>query len=228
MLGEKYGEQVRTLQMGSVSLELCGGTHVSNTSEIGIFSIIGESSPGAGVRRIEAITSTIAVKRLQERSEMLKRIEHLTGVKSEQNVKKIESLLKEVKEQQKKLVRLSKEVGLAKSSDFFANTETLIRDIIFKCASAPEGIDLKELSDRFTNKYKKGILVLYAIKGKKATVLLRSGKELMIDCPRILNAALRPLEGRGGGRKDMAQGSGDADKIHLLEKSLKKILLQSL
>ena len=223
LFGEKYGDRVRTLQMGDVSLELCGGTHVSNTSEIGLFSIIEESSPGSGMRRIEAVTSTLALNRLQERSEILANIERLTGLKSEETVEKIASLLEEVREQKKYLTRLSKEAGLAKLANFFENTEILNKGIVFKYARAPEGIDLKELSDRFVNKHKKSILLLYGIKGKKATVLLRSGKGLL-DCPSVLNQALQPLGGRGGGRKDMAQGSGDADKIHLLEKSLRKVL----
>ena len=223
LFGEKYGDQVRTLQMGDVSLELCGGTHVANTSEIGIFSIVEESSPGAGIRRLEAVTSTLALNRLRERSESLDRIEHLTGSKGEAAVKKVEVLLREAREQRKQLNRLSKEVGLAKLSNFFEDTETLDKGIVFKYARAPEGVELKELSDRFINKYEKGILLIYTVKGKKATVLLRSGKGVL-DCPLVLNEALKPLGGRGGGRKDMAQGSGDAGKIHLLEKSIRKVL----
>ena len=221
LFGEKYGDQVRTLQMGGVSLELCGGTHVSNTSEIGMFSIVEESSPGSGIRRIEAVTSTIALKRLQERSETLKNIERLTGIKGDQNVQKIESLLEEVKGQQKKLAQLSEEIGLAKLSNFFEEVENLGKDLVFKCARAPDGVDLKQLSDRFINKHQKGILALYSIKGKKATVLLRCGKGL-IDCPAVLNESLRPLGGRGGGRKDMAQGSIDAKQAPLLEEHVKK------
>ena len=223
LFGEKYGDQVRTLQMGDVSLELCGGTHVANTAEIGIFSVIEETSPGSGIRRIEAVTSTVASKKLRERSDILKKIERLTGLKNEQMVEKIGFLIEEVRGQQKKLNRLSEEMGMARLSNFFEETETLAEKYPFKCARAPEGVELKQLSDRFINKYKKGIVVLYAIKGKKVTVLLRSGKDL-IDCRSVLNAALNPLNGRGGGRKDMAQGSGDADKIHLLEEQIKKNL----
>ena len=223
LFGEKYGEQVRTLQMGGVSLELCGGTHVANTSEIGPFSVIEESSPGSGIRRIEAVTSTMALKRLRERSETLERIERLTGVKREQATQRVESLLEEVRTQQKKVAQLSEELGMAKLSHFFEDTQTLPGGISFKCAQAPEGVNLKQLSDRFVNKYKKGIVVLYTLKGKKASILLRSGKDI-IDCPAVLNAALAPLNGRGGGRADMAQGSGDGDKVHLLEEAIKQNL----
>ena len=222
LFGEKYGDRVRTLQMGGVSLELCGGTHVSNTSEIGMFSIVEESSPGSGIRRIEALTSTVALKRLQERSQTLKNIEQLTGLKGPQTVQKMESLLEDVKRQQKKLAHLSEEAGLAKLSDFFEKTETIGKDIAFKCAPAPEGVELKQLSDRFINKHKKGILAIYAVKGKKRPASsFAPGKEL-IDCPATLNEALKPLGGRGGGRKDMAQGSTDADKIRLLEEAHQK------
>ena len=223
LFGEKYGDRVRTLQMGGVSLELCGGTHVSNTSEIGIFSIIEESSPGSGIRRIEAVTSTVALKRLRERSGILEKIERLTGMKSEQTVKRIESVMEEVRGQQKTVARLSEELGMARLSNFFDDTQSLADGIHFKCTQAPEGVDLKQLSDRFINKHKKGIVVLYTFKGKKVSVLLRSSKGL-IDCRSVLNAALVPLNGRGGGRNDMAQGSGDGDKVHLLEEAIKKNL----
>ena len=97
LFGEKYGDEVRVLDMGDFSKELCGGTHVTNTNEIGLFSIISESSLSSGVRRIEAVSSLNAIRRLQSRSETLKKLELMTSVKGDQVISKFESLQKDLK-----------------------------------------------------------------------------------------------------------------------------------
>lgn len=206
--GDKYGDKVRVLQMGPYSTELCGGTHVSNTGEIGLFKILSESSLATGVRRIEATTSANAFNWLSERSEILDQLEILTKDKGNKVITKIDSLYDDLKEKQKEITKLKQELQSLKSGDLFANSEK-IGAIDLVCAEAPEGADLKSLSDDFVSKFTNGVLVMTANKDGKLAAIIRCSKGVKIQCANVLKDALAPFGGRGGGRPDMAQGSAD-------------------
>jgi alanyl-tRNA synthetase len=107
LFGEKYGNEVRVLTMGEFSTELCGGTHVSNTGDISLFTILSESSLATGVRRIEATTSETALNYLSHRSSLYKKVEALFNDKDEKALVKIENLLKDLKDKQKEIEALS-------------------------------------------------------------------------------------------------------------------------
>ncbi|MCR9204516.1 MAG: alanine--tRNA ligase [Halobacteriovoraceae bacterium] len=212
LFGEKYGDDVRVLKMGEFSTELCGGTHVTNTSEIGLFTIISESSLSTGVRRIEATTSKNALKRLNSRSKLLKEIELLTSSSQEKVVEKYHSLMDELKKSQKEVKNLKSELTSKDSEDLFSNPEILKGDIPFKYTPVPEGSDLRKLSDLFMDKNPNGVVLLTMEKSGKLAVLLRSGKKTGVKCNDIFKETLPILGGRGGGRPDMAQGSGEDAK----------------
>ncbi|MCF8058220.1 MAG: alanine--tRNA ligase [Bacteriovoracaceae bacterium] len=224
LFGEKYGDNVRVLEMGDFSTELCGGTHVKNTGEIGLFSIISESSLSSGVRRIEATTSDNAIKRYRERSNILKTLELLTSSGQNSIATKIESLHEEIKRNQKEITLLKNELTSKDSQDLFSNPEKLNDKVSYKYANVQDGSDLRKLSDLFMDKYPTGVVLLTMEKGDKVAVLLRSGKKSGIPCNEILKETLPILGGRGGGRPDMAQGSGDTGDLGKFLEKTKELL----
>lgn len=207
--GDKYGDKVRVLQMGPHSIELCGGTHVSNTAQIGMFKILSESSLATGVRRIEATTNLNAFNWLSNRSDTLEQIEASTKEKGNRVIARIDTLFEELKDKQKEITKLKQELQSLKSSDLFAQSEK-VSGFDLVCVEAPEGADLKSLSDDFVSKYPKGILLMAANKDGKLAAMVRSSKSVKLQCANVLKEALAPMGGRGGGRPDMAQGSADS------------------
>ena len=212
LFGEKYGERVRVLEMGDFSVELCGGTHVSRTGEIGIFSVVSEAPLSAGTRRIEALTGEEALARLRGRSGLLRRVEVLTAAGEGEAAEKVQALLERLKGQRKEITRLEGRIGSLRGADLFSNPARLGDGTPFVAAEAPEGSDLRRLSDDFVGRFEGGVLLLYAKGKKRWPVLLRAGgKASRVRCDRLLGEALAEVGGRGGGRPDMAQGSGEGD-----------------
>lgn len=224
LFGEKYGEEVRVLEMGKFSTELCGGTHVKNTSEIGLFTIISEGSLSSGVRRIEATTSKNAIDRLNERSKVLKDLELLISAGSNNILDKVKALQEEMKKAQKEISKLKGELTSKDSQDLFANPESLSDKVSFKYAQAPEGSDLRKLSDLFLDKNPQGVVLLTMEKNGKLAVLLRANKKAGIPCNDILKETLPLIGGRGGGRPDMAQGSGEPGNLEGFTNKVKELL----
>lgn len=211
LFGEKYGDKVRVLEMGKFSLELCGGTHVHNVSEIGIFKILSESSLATGIRRIEAQTSLEAIVRLERRSNILEQVEGLVKLREDKIVERLETILKENKEKQKEIDELKAKIQRTESETLFNNPEKM-KGIPFMSLSVKAGSDLKMLADLFSDRHPTGIVVLYTSSEGKVSVLVK-GNHPNLNCMEILKASLPLLNGRGGGRKDMAQGSGESHKL---------------
>lgn len=208
LFGEKYGDKVRVVKMKDFSTELCGGTHVKRTGDIGYFSIVSEASLSTGIRRIEALSSETAIQRLVERSENFASIEAMLSLKEAKAVERIDLVLKEVKEKAKEIEALKERLQLAENKDLLINPES-IRGSAFKAAELAPDADLKKLSDIFMDKYPEGIAFFYSLNGEKLSALLRVGKKHdKIHCGKVLNEALALVEGKGGGRPDLAQGSG--------------------
>lgn len=224
LFGEKYGDEVRVLEMGKFSTELCGGTHVSNTAEIGLFTIISEGSLSSGVRRIEATTSENAIKRLNERSKTLKEVELLVSAGPHNVSQKVQGLLEDLKKSQKEITKLKGELTSKDSQDLFSNPEKLSDEVSFKSAEVPEGSDLRQLSDLFMDKNPKGVVLLTMEKNGKLAVLLRANKKAGIPCNNILKDTLPLIGGRGGGRPDMAQGSGEPGNLEEFTSKVKELL----
>ena len=209
MFGEKYGEDVRVIQMGEASTELCGGTHVSNLHEIGLFSIINETSLSSGIRRLEAMTSTGAIRRLSQRSDILKQLEGELSANADDILQKLQGLRNQVKELRKENSKIQDKMQSLQSGQIFKDPQKC-GDYLFKAVETPEGSDMKKLSDEFISQYPNGVLLLYGKRKDKLSALLRAHKnQKKVDCSQILKSALENIGGRGGGRPDMAQGSGD-------------------
>ena len=225
--GDKYGDKVRVLQMGKYSTELCGGTHVSNTGEIGLFKILSESSLATGVRRIEATTSLNALTWLSERSDILEQLELSLKDKGTKVLTKVDSLFEDLKEKQKEITKLKQELQSLKSSDLFSNP-TKVGSYDCVMVEAPEASDLKSLSDDFVSKFSNGLLVMTTLNNGKLSAIVRCSKGVKIQCAQVLNAGLAPLGGRGGGRPDMAQGSAEQTNVKAFFESAKKAIEEQL
>lgn len=215
LFGEKYGDEVRVLQMGDFSTELCGGTHVHNTSDIGLFTIISEASLSSGIRRVEALTSKNAFNYLQERSDILAKVETSLSTKGEQVIDKVTGLQTELRNKQKEISTLEDQIQAFKSKDMFTDGKTLKNGIQLVVSNLKDGSakDFRSLSDKFIDANQDGVLLLYLNEGDKLAYLLRTHKKnKQIDCASILKTAGEDFGGRGGGRPDMAQGSGECKK----------------
>lgn len=224
LFGEKYGNVVRVLTMGDFSTELCGGTHVNNTSDIGLFTILSESSLATGIRRIEATTSENAINLLTKRSNLFKKFEALIGDKEERAYTKLENIYLDLKSKQKEVEALKEKIQNFESKDIFNNIET-INGIDIAIVKASEGSDLRKLSDIFVSKFQNGAVVLFNVNGDKAQVLVRAAKGAQkINAGIVLKEILTVVNGRGGGKPDMAQGSGEAALIGKIELHAKNIL----
>jgi alanyl-tRNA synthetase len=219
LFGEKYGDRVRVLTMGDFSTELCGGTHVSNTDEIGIFKIISETSLASGVRRIEAITSTNAINYLLNRSKILSEVEKIFATKDERVLEKLSNLQVELKDKNKQLENLNDKLQGFESQNLF-NHQLPIRDgLSLTIAKAPsiDPSNMRKLGDIFVDRFPKGVLFLYATEGDKVAFIMKTHKaNNSIDCSLILKKVMPIVHGKGGGKPDNAQGSGDALKIQTL------------
>jgi len=213
------------LTMGDFSVELCGGTHVKNTGDIGLFTILSESSLATGVRRIEATTSETAVHYLSHRSSLFKKVEALFGDKEEKALAKVENLMRELKEKQKEIESLKDRIQANESKDLFDNLEKIGGIDIAIIETSIEN-DLRKMSDLFVNKYPNGALVIY---NKNGAVLVRRGPLVStLNAGEALKEILTVVNGRGGGKPDIAQGSGEAEKVALLKSHARSILSMKL
>ncbi|MBI2521609.1 MAG: alanine--tRNA ligase [Bdellovibrio sp.] len=213
LFGEKYGAQVRVLEIGKFSTELCGGTHVTNTSEIGLFNIVSEGSLSAGVRRIEALTSERAIERLSRRSDLFAQTETLLVDVEEKVITKIAQLLADNKELRKENQRLDDMLTAIKGKSIYEKVEKIgTSDLLI--AEIPSEIDLRKFSDDFVSNYPNGIAILAARQNNGVSILLRTSRVIeSLHCGNILKEHIAMLSGKGGGRADMAQGSGRPENL---------------
>lgn len=212
LFGEKYGDVVRVVRMGEFSTELCGGTHLSSTAEISHFLIQSESALSSGIRRIEALTSTTAIQYLQNRSSILEKIEQQMKVKGEKTIQRYSQLVEDSKKQQKEIKTLNERLEASKSAALFEGSEK-VGNFDYKLVEVDADANLKNIGDLFADKFPQGILVAYAKSGDKFKALVKVVAKCDLDAGKILKEALEAAGGRGGGRKDMAQGSGDTSKL---------------
>ena len=209
LFGEKYGKTVRVVTIGDYSVELCGGTHVGNTSEIGLFKIIKEEGIGSGTRRIIALTGQKAFEAFKDQEAILKEIQGLVkSPQASQTVAKVENLQADLKEAQKNLESLSAKMASAQSDELFQNVETAngITYIAAKVAAKDAGA-LRSLADIWKQKNSSDVLVLVAQIGEKANLLVAS-QSGDVKSGNLVKALAPFIDGRGGGKPDMAMAGG--------------------
>jgi len=219
--GDKYGEEVRVLSMGGdFSVELCGGTHVQRTGDIGYFKIITETSISAGVRRIEAVTGEAAVNLSQDSHDNLDSLALKLNTSSEEVRDKISQLIDSNKTLKQELDKLRSSSLSATASDMSLESEEIAGLKVI--AKKMEGLDssvLRETADKLRNKEKNSLIVLISIFEDKVPLVIATHKELdQIDARDVMNHLVNLLGGSGGGRSDFAQGG--VEKVEDIEIAL--------
>ena len=212
LFGEKYGDEVRVLRMGDFSTELCGGTHVTRTGDIGLFKIVSESGVASGVRRIEALTGEGALAFVKEEERKLDSVAHLLSASANDVVDK----LKQVFERQKKLEHELESLKAKAASAATADLASMAKDVngIKVVAARLDGADAKTLRDSVDQfKQKLGdcvVLLAGSADGKISLVAGVNGSALgKIKAGDLVSDVAKKIGGKGGGRADMAQGGGD-------------------
>lgn len=217
LFGEKYGDVVRVVSVGDYSLELCGGCHVSRSSEIGLFKIESESGIGAGTRRIEALTGRGAFEWLKAQEETLKEVGALVKANATNVVQKVESVLSDLKEARKENESLQAKLGNSQLDDLMNGAETIngVKVIAAKVDAKDNGA-LRQMIDEVKQQVPEVIAVFGAVNGSKVMLAAGVSKSLTktYKAGDIVNHVATQCDGRGGGRPDMAMaGAKDASKL---------------
>lgn len=218
LFGEKYGERVRVLKMGDFSTELCGGTHVHRTGDIGVFKILSEAGVAAGVRRIEATTGANAVAAFKQSESVLQQAAELVGTRSHDVLDKLAQLLDRQKRLERELDAFKAKAASGQSRDLAVTASDLAG---FKLVKARlEGVDgksLRELVDNLKAQLPDSVIVLAAAaEGKVSLVAGVQGRaQASVKAGDVLSHIAAQIGGKGGGRADFAQGGGeDGPALH--------------
>lgn len=211
LFGEKYGEEVRVLTMGEFSMELCGGTHVKQTGDIGYFKIISESGIAAGIRRIEAVTGPYAVNYITSLEAKLQQAADLLNTNTAELISKLELLQKSNKAREKEVDKLKHKLASTNSSDLLSQAQN-INDITVLAVNL-EGADAKSLRDtvdQIKSKCKQAVILLSTINEGKVSLVAGVTKSIskQVKAGELIQHVSSQIGGKGGGRPDMAQGGG--------------------
>ena len=217
LFGEKYGDTVRVVSMGDFSMELCGGTHVARTGDIGLFVIRSESGVAAGVRRIEALTGNGAMNYLSGRSEALARIGELLKGNADNAEDKVRALIERSRELEKDNSRLNDKLASSAGSDL-AGSAVDVQGIPVVAAklSSPDAGAMRKTIDQLRSKLGSVVIVLGGSDGNKVTFVAGVSPDLTdrLHAGNLVKSVAEVAGGRGGGRPDMAQaGAPDATKL---------------
>ena len=221
---ERYGDDVRVITIGDgLSRELCGGTHVTATGDIGVFLLASEGAVASGIRRIEAFTGEGAIREIQKEMNNLKTISGLLKTIPDDLVTRVEHFIGDQKEKDRKIESLKARL-LRKQSEDLINTAREINgvNVISQEVATADPKDLREFGDHLKDKLKSGIIVLGAKADGKVFLLCRITPDLTdrFNAGRIIKDLSVFIGGKGGGRKDMAEGGGT--KVSELKNALSK------
>ena len=221
---EKYGETVRVVEMTGFSSELCGGTHVARTGDIGFFKIVQESAVAAGVRRIEAVTGKKAVEYAQRVENELRETAGLLKIGLLETSERTEKLLRRERELEKEIESLKGKLAAKDSGDLMGRVRNLSGvDILSAVVEASDAKTLRDFGDKLRDRLRSGIILLGSRSEGKAMLLCIVTKDLTkrYHAGNIIKAVAPVVGGSGGGRPDMAQAGGQ--KPEFLEKALEKL-----
>jgi alanyl-tRNA synthetase len=226
LFGEKYGDRVRVLTMGNgFSIELCGGTHASRTGDIGLFRIVSESGVAAGVRRIEAITGKKALGLFDNLDSLLDHAVRALKTTRENLPEKLELLVQQNKKLEKDLAALKTRLATAGSGDVL-NQAKKVGDVSVLAINL-EGADAKSLRDsvdQFKNKLGSAVVLVATVEDGKVSLVAGVTQDITsrFKAGDLMRHVADQLEGKGGGRPDMAQGGGT--RVDLLDEALASVL----
>ena len=217
LFGEKYGDIVRVVSIGDYSIELCGGTHNSNSSEVGIFKVISETGVAAGVRRIEALTGRAAYEYLRQQEETLRTVEKLTKANASNVVEKVTNLQTEIKKLSKEKESLQQKIANAELNNLVNNIKEVNGINVLTSLVESENMNhLKQLVDNAKSKLENYIIAFASINDDKVNFVVAVDKAITdkYNAGKLVNILATVCEGRGGGRPDMAQaGAKNKDNI---------------
>jgi alanyl-tRNA synthetase len=210
LFGEKYGDEVRVLDIGS-SRELCGGTHVKRTGDIGLFKILAESGVAAGVRRVEAVTGEGALAYVQQQEAQLQQVADAVKAQPQEAAARITQILDNVKAMEKELARLKSKLAGAQGDDLVSQAVDI--NGIKVLAALLEGADaavLRETLDKLKDKLKSAAIVLAAVADGKVSLIAGVTPDLImrLKAGELVNMVAQQVGGKGGGRPDMAMAGG--------------------
>jgi alanyl-tRNA synthetase len=212
LFGERYGKVVRVLAFGDFSVEICGGTHARSTGDIGLFKIVSESACASGVRRIEAVTGATAFEHVIKQEHMLKQVAN--EVKSSINniVPRIAAMVEESRVLQKELAAIKQKM-VGHESDYLLAKAVSVNGIsVLTVTVAIQDSDgVRDLLDRLKQKLKNAAILLATVVDGKVKLVAGVAKTVLpfFTASDLLNHVALQIDGRGGGRPDLAQGGGD-------------------
>ena len=219
LFGEKYGDIVRVVDVGGISVELCGGTHVERSGDIGFFKIVSESSVSSGTRRIEAVVGEEAARYVREKEKLIGEIKKALQVPEEQLVQKVERLKEELKNREKEVDRLKRKLATVRVDELIKNApEVKGVKLVTARLEGFGGKELAEIADVIRNKAGSAAVMLVGIKEGKASILVALTRDLTgrVKAGDLIREVAPILGGKGGGRPDLAQG-GATDLSRLEE-----------
>jgi alanyl-tRNA synthetase len=223
LFGEKYEDEVRMITIENISRELCGGTHVNRTGDIGLFLILSESSVAAGIRRIEAVTAKAAIYLVQEKEETLLELQELLKTDEKNFSTAVEKLLNANKKQQKEIENLKLKLASSEVKKEEADERQILGiTVVSKLVENLDPPSMRNLSDNIRDRIKSGIIILGSQQNSKANLIVCVTKDLInrIKADIIVKELAKIIDGHGGGKATMAQAGGT--KVESLEKALEE------
>jgi alanyl-tRNA synthetase len=210
LFGEKYGDEVRVLDIGS-SIELCGGTHVKRTGDIGLFKIVAESGVAAGVRRVEAVTGTGALARILSQEQQLQQVADAVKSQPQEAAARVAQIIDNVKALEKELSMLKSKLASSQGDELM--TQAVEINGVKVLAVKMEGADattLRETMDKLKDKLKTAAIVLAAVADGKVSLIagVTADTTSKVKAGELVNFVAQQVGGKGGGRPDMAQAGG--------------------
>ena len=215
LFGEKYGDEVRVLSMGSVieeknfSIELCGGIHVKRTGDIGLFKITSEGGVAAGVRRIEAVTGTKAIEVTQKVDRDINTINGLLKAQKDQTLEKVEAIVDTASSLQKQIEQLNQKLASLQAGELLSQVQTIAgRQTLITTVQGMDAKALRNLHDGVKSKLENAVIVLAGVEGDKVSLIASVAKDFTasIKAGDIIKHLATELGGKGGGKPDLAQG----------------------
>lgn len=224
LFGEKYGEKVRVLSMGEFSMELCGGTHVDRTGDIGVFKIIAETGVAAGIRRIEALTGEKALEWFENNETQLQNAWSLLKANRDNFNDKLQQQLERTRYLEKEIERFQQKSAHSQAADL--STQAIVIKGIKVLATQIKGVDAKTLRnmvDNLKDQLGQAVILLAGVEGNNIQLVCGVSKNCTdkINAGELLGAVAQQIGGKGGGRADMAQGGGT--DVEALPKALESV-----
>ncbi|ENU80202.1 alanyl-tRNA synthetase [Acinetobacter sp. ANC 3789] len=215
LFGEKYGDEVRVLSMGSIideknfSIELCGGIHVKRTGDIGLFKITSEGGVAAGVRRIEAVTGTKALEAVQKMDATIQQINGLLKAQKDQTLEKVQATVEHASSLQKQIDQLNQKLANFQASELINQMQTIAgRKTLISTVQNVDAKSLRHLHDSIKSKFNDAVIVLAGVEADKVSLLASVAQEFTatLKAGDIIKHLSQELGGKGGGKPDLAQG----------------------